>query len=100
MSEYIIVNKTSIEKRIEELKKYCVEGKCSPAEFATFNHSILELKEILSKSIPLIPEIEKAFDAGQSEEYKDISFDGGENYETVRIIKEKQDYLSNLKLDA
>ena len=42
------------------------------------------LKELLSQSTPLIPEIEKAFDAGM---YQDADY------------QYKQDYISNLKLD-
>ena len=97
MNEYIIINKTAILKRIQELKKYCVEGKCSPAEFATFNHSILELKEILSQSTPLIPEIEKSFDAGHC-------LSGRSNFrketKEYKSYIDKQDYISNLKLDV
>jgi len=45
-----------------------------------------ELKQLLSD----------VFDAGKYEDYKDISFDGGENYETIRIVKDKQEYIENL----
>ena len=46
------------------------------------------LKKILSQSTPLIPEIEKAFDAGHR------ICKGGFMY-----IPSKRDYISNLKLD-
>ena len=98
MIEYIIINKTAIQKRIEELENL-LEDEPNPFINTDYNAELSALKQILSQSTPLIPEIEKAFDAGQFEEYKEISFDGGENYETVRIIKEKEEYISNLKLD-
>ena len=93
-NEYVIINKTELLKEIEEWKnKYGNEDTPSSSE------ANILLNKTLSQSTPLIPEIEKAFDAGQFEEYKEISFDGGENYETIRVIKEKQDYIANLKLD-
>lgn len=96
MDKYIIVNETSIQKRIEELNN---KGSNSKLEESLDFKELGVLKQILSHSTPLIPILEQAFDAGQFEEYKNISFDGGENYETVRIIKEKEEYISNLKLD-
>jgi len=45
-----------------------------------------ELKQVLSDT----------FDAGQYEEWKDVSYDGGENYETVKIVKNKEQYIENL----
>ena len=94
MTEYVIINKTAIQKRIEELE---VTKHLTGTSF--LDGQIHAYKQILSQSTPLIPEIEKAFDAGQFEEYKEVSFDGGENYETIRVVKEKQEYISNLKLD-
>jgi hypothetical protein len=54
--EYIIINKTAIQKRIEELEIQ-FKGKVG------YNMALGEiesLKQILSQSTPLIPEIEKA----------------------------------------
>ena len=80
MNEYIIVNKTTIEKRIKELEK---EEIFSINNFA----KIGELKQILSQSTPLVPVLEDAFDKG---------WDGkGEFW----LDKKKKDYISNLKLD-
>jgi len=45
-----------------------------------------ELKQLLSDT----------FDAGQYEEWKDVSYDGGENYETVKIVKDKEQHIENL----
>lgn len=50
--EFIIINKTAIQKRIEELHKVCVEG---GYPLSAFN---VDLEQILSQSTPLIPEIE------------------------------------------
>jgi hypothetical protein len=99
MNKYVIINAEAIQKRIEELEKERLLELKDDFYDSLYLGEINALKQILSQSTPLIPEIEKAFDAGQFEGYEEISFDGGENYETVRIIKEKQDYISNLKLD-
>jgi len=81
--ELIIINKTAIQKRIEELENKkgidTFEDNCIFAEKQT-------LKQLLSQSTPLIPEIEKAFDLG---------FSTPESY----YKEDKQDYISNLKLD-
>jgi hypothetical protein len=99
MNKYVIINAEAIQKRIEELEKERLLELKDDFYDSLYLGEINAYKQILSQSTPLIAEIEKAFDAGQFEEYKEISFDGGENYETVRIVKEKQDYISNLKLD-
>lgn len=77
--EYIIVSKTDIEERIKELENYTyLDGK---------NEGELRaLENIISQSTPLIPEIEKAFRVGFST--PDSCY-----------IDDKQDYISNLKLD-
>lgn len=84
--EYIIINKTAIQKRIEELLKNNYRAFSEHVELDI-------LREILSQSTPLIPEIEKAFDEGfnsEEEVYK--------GNPTGKIIG-KQEYISNLKLD-
>ncbi len=53
--EYIIINKTQLLKEIEELEGYKDEPELTELKVK---------KQILSQSTPLIPEIEKAFDAG------------------------------------
>jgi hypothetical protein len=84
IDEYIIINKTFIEKRIEELEKDIEDiNLLKSGELSAY-------KEILSQSTPLISEIEKAFDKGKNAE--------ANNYLTIgRDIK--QDYISKLKLD-
>jgi hypothetical protein len=84
-NEYIIVNKTLLEKRIEELEVLYKNSEKPSIQGTIYNQLSLELKKILSQSTPLIPEIEKAFDAGVHEDYLD----------TIG----KEDYFSNLKLD-
>lgn len=79
--EYIIINKTATQKRIEELEK-----QFKTPHIGNINR-VEELKQILSQSTPLIPEIEKAFDLG-------LAFNG-EKTETETF----NDYISNLKLD-
>lgn len=108
--EYIIINKSTLEKRIEELEKeftyhnkQCEKAKKryyenerqqrveirinSDAAFKSLTE-ITILKQILSQSTPLIPEIEKAFDKASSTYFHPLD---------CRI--RKQDYISNLKLD-
>ena len=81
MIEYIIINKTAIQKRIEELENL-LEDEPNPFINTDYNAELNALKQILSQSTPLIPEIEKALYA------KGAWFED-----------EVQDYISNLKLD-
>jgi hypothetical protein len=89
MDNYIIINKEIIQKRIEELNEYC----------KTHLHQALEsnerkiLKEILSNTIPLQPEIEKVC---KSAIYKFES----NAFEVPELVKEAIDEaISQLKLD-
>ena len=89
--EYIIINKTAIQKRIEELEK--VEQQ----QVGNLNGQIAlgetrALNKILSQSTHLIPEIEKAFDAGRKLSDKSQLY-------TPDFHWTKEDYISNLKLD-
>jgi len=83
--EYIIINKSKILKRIEELKKEEVLDEQDDTRiFAKIN----ELKQVLSQSTPLIAEIEKAYEAGKLDKELSLSFDNP-----------KGRYFSSLKLD-
>lgn len=82
--KYVIIDAEAIQKRIEELQKYVGSRRPSADEYAKMHI----YREILSQSTPLIPEIEKAFDAGSE---RDEYGYGNAN--------DKQDYISNLKLD-
>lgn len=90
MSEYVIINKTDIEKRITELETLFIEegeyfNSRDSGEYAAY-------KKILSKSIPLIPEIERSYNSGFTE---------GTCFGATTIYKYEtsKDYISNLKLD-
>lgn len=78
--EYIIVDKTAIQKRIEELKPTLMISDKNEKEIST-------LERILSQSIPLIPEIEKAFEQGRLT---------NSVLSTDKDYVSKQDYISNL----
>jgi hypothetical protein len=54
--EYVIINKTDIQNRIEKLKGYT-----TPYHI---HEQIYELEQVLVKATQLMPEIEKAFDSG------------------------------------
>lgn len=91
MNEYVIINKTALEKelkrlaQISPLERFCYDGMIECEERI--------LKKVLSQSTPLIPEIEKAINSGIR------SFESNA-YEMPELIKEiQQDYISNLKLD-
>ena len=90
--EYIIINKTAIQKRIEELESKIIPNPNFDSEIDSHNLLFIakqnELNKILSKSTPLIPEIEKAFISGCQSERR-----------FTKRIDEIKDYISNLKLD-
>lgn len=97
MDNYIIVNADTIQKRIDELKKPIAHYDgiyVSDEQKARID----ELEELLSNSILLIPEIEKAFDIGRDDNYQNISSDGGEHFESINCQISKEDCISQLKL--
>lgn len=65
--EYIIINKTILEERVKELEKEIYEYRDEQDYLDGLMQEYNTIKGILrqSKSIPLLPEIEKAFDAGR-----------------------------------
>ena len=87
MTQYAIINIETIQKRIEELEK---EYNQEPEEHMKdwFLGQIEALKQILSQSTPLIPEISKAYDAGIKDKELSQMFDNP-----------KGRYVYNLKLD-
>lgn len=87
MTQYAIINIETIQKRIEELEK---EYNQEPEEHMKdwFLGQIEALKQILSQSTPLIPEIDKAYDAGIKDKELSQMFDNP-----------KGRYVYNLKLD-
>lgn len=112
--EYIIINKTTIQKRIERLKQ-SREVEPDNYEQSYLNGKIKVAEEILSQSTPLIPEIEKhsieftktllnctvsaAKSINNIKEYhpKEYQLLLGELKLNGKEIFE--DYISNLKLD-
>lgn len=86
-NKYVIINKTEWLKVMETNQKpgshhdgiYVSEAQNARADL---------IEEILSKSTPLIPVVKKAFDAGQKHN-KLFPFS----------CENKQDYITNLKLD-
>ena len=89
-NEYIIINKTQILKRIEELEKIGSEQAWGAK---------IAFKEILSQSTPLQPELEKSFEAGENRQW-DISYNEYNPDDTIELTSmDKREYISNLKLD-
>lgn len=85
--EYIIINKTAIQQRIEELENLIEKHKGNRI-CIEYRVELKLLKQLLSQSTPLIPEIEKAFNAG-------FNFEKGWKGD----YPNRKDYISNLKLD-
>ena len=83
--EYLIINKTAIQKRIEELEYLRKHSSSDNNDY--YQGQIKALNEILSQSTPLIPEVEKAFEEGFDKCLED------------NTIMNPTDYISNLKLD-
>lgn len=88
--EYIIINKTSIQKRIEELEnlKDNPDELKDPRDWSYVCGQLDILNSFKSQSTPLIPEIEKAYDAGMLDEEFRLIFDNPRGR-----------YLNSLKLD-
>lgn len=87
--EYVIINKTQILKRIEELASRIYENSNVGNMLKEVDKLLIqELKQILSQSTPLIPEIEKLIVMAST---SDIDF------LPDRVEKIKQDYIAKLK---
>lgn len=86
--EYIIINKTAIRKEKEELKNL-INKYVGYAEQEIYD----KIDELFFQSTPLIPVIEQAFDAGNKRGWS--GYPNTDNWTQPN----KQDYISNLKLD-
>ncbi len=86
--EYIIINKTAIQKEKEELKKL-INKHVGYGEQEIYD----KIDELCSQSTPLIPVVKKAFDAGGA-------YTLGSHKEFTQTHPNKQDYITNLKLDV
>ena len=86
-NEYIIISKTAIQKRIEELEEEQkqINEETEPISLNINLKKQILIREILSQSTLLIPEIEKAFGLGAAN-----------NANGKPLLS---DYISNLKLD-
>ena len=91
--EYIIINRTALEKRIEELKRsisICILPE--QQHLKDLFEQELEIKtQILSQSTPLIPVLQKTWNTA----YIDAVSIDEETYKPLFF----EDYISNLKLD-
>lgn len=89
--EYIIVNKTQILERIEELKKWSdkpIIRQQDEIEVRECSIELITLKDVLSQSIPLQSVLEQTYEAGKLDKELSLSFDNP-----------KGRYFSSLKLD-
>jgi hypothetical protein len=87
MKKYVIIDAEAIQKRIEELDRLYKNSEKPSIQGTLYNQLSIELKQLLSQSTPLIPEIEKSMDSLRPY----IAFDD--------LYEAKEDYISNLKLD-
>ena len=83
MDKYVIIDREFIEKRIQELEK---------GNEGLWWKERDTLKQILSQSTPLIPEIEKSFLAGHDSARLKSSEKGNGTFRFDR-----EEYISNLK---
>lgn len=95
--EYVISNRIKIEERIGELEKV-EQQQVGNLNAYIARGEIRGLKQVLSNSIELIPEIEKAyneaFDNGITASFSDSVAD------MKLILKDdREDYINQLKLD-
>lgn len=100
--EFVIISKTAILKRIEELKKDY--GKkaiaCEHQWCSIIAGQIMALKQVLSQSTPLIPDIKDIQIWLSKQSYqKEYGEQEYMMYYDVDVPKIIQDYISNLKLD-
>lgn len=99
--EYIIINKITIQKRIEELKQICNKelGYASDKIYS-------ELGYLLHESTPLIPVVEHAFESGVDSLQDNLIQKLGLHYQTNEVSSttvnstrgDLQQYIENLKL--
>lgn len=96
-NEYVIISKTAILKRIEEWESELQE--CAKIGFGEFDSNYVSklqqaidtAREFLSQSTPLVPELQKTWNAA----YIDALSIDEETYKPLFF----KDYISNLKFD-
>lgn len=93
MSEYVIINKSFIENKIKDFKslqnRFEESSHNSISAYNVLQNKINLYNEILAQSIPLIPEIGKAYEAGKLDKELSLSFDNP-----------KGRFILNLKFDV
>jgi hypothetical protein len=90
--EYIIINKTAIQKRIEELEKH-LQDEPNPFLNTSYQTELDTLKQILSQSTPA-PELEQIWNAA-----KEIELVGNPPFDNmVPKYKTLEDYISKKKV--
>lgn len=102
MNEYIIINKTAIQKRIEDLKESLAisESNQDKIRAGIERFEIKQLEWCLSQSTPLIPDIKDIQIWLSKQSYqKEYGEQEYMMYYDVDVPKIIQDYISNLKLD-
>ena len=95
-NEYVIVNKSSIQRRMEELEVWSKRNE-RVGEYDSEGLIISELHHIISQSIPLIPENIKPLQELVDEGYD--PYDSAHHLQVQRMLRVIQDYIANLKLD-
>ena len=88
MAQYAIINVETIQKRIDELENFYMTAKKVGMLTDVIDKEIETLKQILSQSTLLLPEVSKAYDAGMLHKELSQMFDNP-----------KGRYLNNLKLE-
>lgn len=100
-NEYVIINKTEVLEEIESLKESLAvsESNQDKIRAGIEYFEIKRLEWCLSRSTPLIPEIEKAFTKGER-----YGWDSQKSIGNIDEMKEKiklqslDNYITNLKL--
>jgi hypothetical protein len=87
-NKYIIINRDTIQTRIEELENTIPLDRQEDSEI---DRELSVLRKILSQSIPLIPKLEHAFNAG-------VISNSSDQY-IIETKLSKQDCIDNFKLE-
>lgn len=94
--KYAIINIETIQKRIDDLETWSKHNE-KVGEYDSEGAIISELRQLISESTPLIPEIEKAFDEGKAVGI--ISYLPSHSLNKELYNERKEHYINNLKLD-
>lgn len=100
MNQYRIIDGDAIQKRIDELEKFYIKSRKVGLTMDLFDKEIVTLKQILSQSTPLIPDIKDIQIWLSKQSYqKEYGEQEYMMYYDVDIPKIIKDYILNLKLD-